>query len=280
MIIIVILVFVYVTCPNLHLGNSVVPFYARKDNKFPVVSNLNSVTIFLTSGLSNRIRTLLGFVQVCREKGLGLTVIWIPDATCNGTFLEYFKPIPGVTFINHKIEPVHYTGQTTIETIVSHYGLKQAKDLYCYLDLHDDLEKDVYNFVKSNQLDRCVGIHVRRSDYTGNLVGKILNGVNSDEDFCNYIKKYSAGQRFFLATDNRDTQEYYIRKYANRVHFYASIPRNDDLRKTTLRNAIIDIYLLSYCKNIKGTYKSSFSEFSRCLRKSRIYSDYYSLACK
>ena len=268
------------TCPNLHLGNSVVPFYARRDNQFPDISNLNSITIFLTSGLSNRIRTLLGFIQVCREKGLGLTVVWIPDATCNGEFLEYFKPIQNVSFVNHKIEPVHYTGQATIETIVSYYGIKQAKDLYYYLELLDNLKIEVNNFVQSNHLDKCVGIHVRRTDYTGNLIGKILNGDNSDEDFCDYIKKYSAGRQFFIATDNRDTQEYYIRKYANKVLFYASISRNDDLRKTTLENAIIDIYLLSYCKSIKGTHKSSFSDFARCLKKSRIYSDSYYISSK
>jgi hypothetical protein len=236
---------------------------------------MDSVTIFLTSGLSNRIRTLLGFIQVCRKKDLRLVVIWIPDATCNGEFLEYFKPIPGVTFVNHKIEPIHYTGQAMTETIVTHYGLKQEKDLYCYLTLHDDLEDAVQNFIQNNQLNKCVGIHVRRTDYTGNLIGKILNGTNADKDFCDYIQKYSANRQFFLATDNRDTQEYYIQKYSDRVRFYASIPRSDNLRKTTLKNAIIDIYLLSYCKSIKGTYKSSFSEFARCLRKSRIYSDSY-----
>lgn len=270
----------YITCPNLHLGNSVVPFYERKDNQFPIIPKTDNLTIFLTSGLSNRIRTLLGFLQVCKEHGKYLNVIWIPDATCNGGFLDYFKPINGIMFLDHKVEPVHYIGQSKTSVIVENYGLKQSTNLYSYLQLTDILEKKVQIFANTNKLPYCVGIHVRRTDYTGNLIGKILNGTNSDEGFCDYIKKYSKGKQFFVATDNRNSQEYYISKYGTRTRFYAPIPRNNDLRKTTLENAIIDIYLLSYCKSIKGTHKSSFSEFARCLKRSRIFSDPYYITSK
>jgi len=61
---ILIIIFIYKSCPNLHLNNTVAPFYLCNDSKFPIINNnLKSLTIFLTSGLSNRIRTLLGFFK-------------------------------------------------------------------------------------------------------------------------------------------------------------------------------------------------------------------------
>ena len=269
------MIFIYKSCPNLHLNNTVVPFYLRNDSKFPIINNnLKSLTIFLTSGLSNRIRTLLGFFQVCKLKGLKLKVIWIQDETCNGYFLDYFQPIKGITFVNYKQDPIHYTGQSTIKNILKYYDVKQEKDLYCFLKLIPPIEKKLHNFIKNNNIINCIGIHVRRTDYTGNIIGKILNGNNSDKDFCNYIEKYSNNKNVFLATDNRDTQDFYIKKYGKKISFYTLIDKNNNLRKTSLENAILDIYTLSYCKTIKGTHNSSFSDFAKCLKKSRFYLNY------
>jgi hypothetical protein len=212
----------------------------------------------------------LGFYQVAQLLGKQLQVIWIPDAACNGYFLDYFMPITGVIFTQQRTTSVHYIGQSIIETIGKFYGIKSDKNLYKNLVLHDALYNEVNAYVKKHQLTSCVGIHVRRTDYTGNLIGKILNGANADEEFFDYITRYSKGKSFYLATDNADTQKKYQKKYGNRVLFNSAIQHNNNLRKTSLKDAIIDIYVLSYCKSIKGTHNSSFSEFARCLKKARI----------
>lgn len=278
LVLLVVIVYSYITCPNLHLGNSVVPFYKRTDNKFPTInlgSKPDSISILLTSGLSNRIRTLLGFIHVCKHFKKELRVIWIKDETCNGNYLDYFKPIDGVEFIDSlksiSCDNIDYVGQSKTQTILDHYKIKDYKNNYYHIIPIESLQCVIDTFVDNNKIKECVGIHVRRTDYTGNLIGKVLNGSNSDKDFCDYIDKYSRGKDYFLATDNRGSQKYYINKYGSRTIIFSKIEENNSLRKTSLENAIIDIYVLSYCKSIKGTYNSSFTDFARLLKKSRNY---------
>lgn len=269
-IIITFLCIIYLICPNLHIENTVIPFYKRKDNMFPKIENLREITILCCSGLSNRVRTILGFLQVCDYYNKKLNVIWIEDNTCNGFFLDYFKPIRNVNFINKNVKS-NYEGQNTIENICSNYNIPfDKKILYGNIKLIDDLEYKIQTYINKYNIQNIIGIHVRRTDYTGNIIGKILNGSNPDEEFFNYIEKYS-NDKFFIATDNKETQDLYINKYKGRILFYSKIKITDNLRKTTLEDAIIDIYILSYNKKIKGTYNSSFTEFARCLKKSRYF---------
>ena len=266
-------IYIYITCPNLHLANSYVPFYKRQDCKFPIITKKSFLTVMLTSGLSNRVRTMLGFIHICKHFKKNLVVIWIKDEVCNGDYLDYFKPIEGVKFIQSKSlinnKDIDYTGQSNIDTILRNYGIQVFKNNYSLISPLDSLLDVINTFVIKNNIKECVGVHVRRTDYTGNFIGKILNGINSDKDFFKYIDMYSNGKKYFLATDNRETQEYYIKKYQDRTIFNSMIKKSKKLRKTDLESAIIDIYILSYCKSIKGTLNSSFTEFARLLKKSR-----------
>ena len=267
--IIAIFIYIYISCPNLHFGNTAIPLYKRRDFIYPNIDNLNTITIMPSSGLSNRLRTVLGYVNVINATNKHLLVIWLPDAQCNGYFLDYFLPIDNVTFTMKTQEKVDYTGQSSPEAIASYYRLTVPKSIYNILKLTPELESKIDNFVKKHNIKNCVGIHVRRTDLTGNLFNNFLNGSNPDEDFCRYINKNSHNQPFFLATDNPDTQQFYIKKYGNRVIFFSLLYHNNNLRKSSLENAIIDIYLLSYCRKIKGTNNSTFTEIAKFIRLSR-----------
>jgi hypothetical protein len=268
-VIILILIIIYITCPNLHLKNSIIPFYSRKDNSFPKINDSQKeITIFCSSGLSNRIRTILGFKAVCDKFNKKLNVIWISDNTCNGNFTDYFKGINNVKFFNTKIEPIDYLGQSSIKNILNFYFInKKEHELYSDIILKKHIKEKVDNFVEQYNIKNCIGIHVRRTDYTGNFIGKLLNGSNNDNDFFEYIDKYSKGNPFFIATDNKETQTIFKNKYGKRALFYSKIKDNNNLRKTSLENAIIDIFILSKCKKIKGTNKSSFTDFAINLKK-------------
>lgn len=271
-IVLILLIIIYITCPNLHLENSVIPFYKRKDNSFPKFNDSQKeIIIFCCSGLSNRIRTILGFKAVCDKFDKKLKVIWIPDNACNGNFTDYFENINNVEFFNNKIYPIDYTGQSSIKNIVNFYNINiKEYELYSHIKLKKNIQNKIDIFVKNNNIQNCIGIHVRRTDYTGNFIGKLLNGANNDSEFFDYIDKYSENNPFFIATDNRDTQILFKNKYGKRVLFYAKIKNTSNLRKTSLENAIIDIFILSKCKKIKGTNKSSFTDFAKNLKKSNL----------
>jgi len=261
----------YIKSPNLQSDNNSVPIYQRDLGFFPNIKDSKRVTILCTSGLSNRIRTILGFLQVCQHKKKKLTVIWPKDGACNGLFEDYFQPIKGVKIKSKTKSNIHFTGQSTIEEITEHYNVNQSKSLYCNIRLIPRIQQKINIFVNKHSLKNKVGIHVRRTDLTGTYTARILNGgTSTDKEFYKFIQRNAKNKEFFIATDNKLTQDKYKNKYKNTL-FYTSVKESNNLRKTTLEAAIIDIYLLSYCRKIKGTINSSFSDFSRELKKARQY---------
>ena len=65
---------------------------------------------------------------------------------------------------------------------------------------------------------------------------------------------------FFLSTDNRNTQELYLKKYPRNIIVYKKINKlKNSFRHTTLFDTGIDMCLLTYCNYIEGSFHSSFS---------------------
>jgi hypothetical protein len=237
---------------------------------------LNSITIACSSGLSNRIRTLLGFYYMCQQTNKQLTVMWPVDDVCNGYFLDYYEPLPNVTFImEYSNKNLYFIGEDKTESLLKNHGFIADKQLIFSLYSNIKLKKNIWNtiklFVNNNNIEDCIGLHIRRTDFTGNFINNLLNGSNPDNAFFDYIEKHSNGKRFFLACDNHETQKIYKLKYGPRAIFFQRIRNVNAIRQTCLETAIIDMYILSFCKKIKGTNNSSFSKTALLLKKSRKY---------
>ena len=58
----------------------------------------------------------------------------------------------------------------------------------------------------------------------------------------------------FLCTDNKETQDSFIKKYGDRL-----TNKNPSERQIDIETALIDILITSKCKYFKGTTGSSFS---------------------
>lgn len=274
------LVFVYVTCPNLQLQNSCVPFFMKEDSSFfkqnPVdvikkLTDSHSMTILCTSGLTNRIITMLSFYYICRLYNIKLNVIWIKDGACNGYFQDYFEDIENVTIHTEKIgSSIFFTGQCQFKYIVKFFGISYNHalllDMLRFIRLKRYMKDELQYFVNVHNITDRIGVHVRRTDFTGNFIGKLINGSNEDKEFYDFI----GNEKCFIATDNRATQLVYKKHFNDRIVWFRNIPYTTKLRKTSIKNAIIDLYLLSFCKKIKGTMNSRFSEFSKNLKKARV----------
>ena len=123
--------------------------------------------------------------------------MWIKDNTCNGNFLDYFKPIDNVNFIDFS-KRIDYKGQSTIENITSYYNIRYNKiRLYSNIRLNNINEIKIQEYIEKYNIKNLIGIHVRRTDYTGNFIGKLINGSNSDFEFFDYVEKYSKKNNFF-----------------------------------------------------------------------------------
>lgn len=104
--------------------------------------------------------------------------------------------------------------------------------------------------------DVTVAMHVRRADHdlainhspTGVFVELIEQEIGEDPE-----------ARFFLATDSPDVEKELKASFPGRISSYEkrSLDRND---REAIEDAVVDLYCLSRCRKLIGSYDSSFSE--------------------
>jgi hypothetical protein len=221
--------------------------------------------IFPIGGLCNRLRVIFSYFQYCKEINKKLIVVWKNDDKCNGFFLNYFKPVNGIKFIQYGLKKNEqaYMGR------IDYYGLREHpnnyKNIYNDLTLLDNLQKKVETI--KNKLNKYISIHIRRTDLNNMLVKFNLNFTDDTEfiDFINKNKNYN----LYIATDNRKTQDKYYKLFKDKIKIIKFIEESDKHRQTTLEQAIIDIFACIYSNKFKGTIGSSFSNLVKTIRKER-----------
>ncbi len=240
-------------------------------------------------GLCNRLSWLCGFYSYnraishkCHNKECICYIKWVPASACNGHFLEIFKLLPNSKFVKDDKEvPTNikrYAGQHSIPNIYSKIlkvdiiTPEVECEIFGLLRFNDEVRKISHEFVdKYFNKNNTIGLHVRRTDHIGLAKGR--GNYTNDEYFIkvieNEIKKDSAVV-FFLSTDNRNTQELYLKKYPTNVVVYKKIEKlENSFRHTSLFDTGIDMSILTYCKRVEGSFHSSFSRIAVMLNLNR-----------
>ena len=81
----------------------------------------------------------------------------------------------------------------------------------------------------------------------------------------NFIDKCPSTMKIYIATDNKDTQDIFINKYKDRIIIKKIVPSNE-LRQTSLQDAVVDIYICAGANYFLGSNGSSFSDLINNLR--------------
>ena len=205
-----------------------------------------------TAGLSNCLRVVFSYYHFTKKHNLDLIVIWKVTSACNGFFLDYFEEIDGITFyrnnsLNFKI---NYTGYDFHKKFNPY-----KKFIYQELKLKPSLiYKITTNLCK---IKSYISVHIRRTDHV--TLAKSKNLFTTDEDFIKFINENKKDKNIFIATDNNYTYKTFKNIYKKKIKLYyynTTLER----RKTTLREAIIDIYMCVLSDKFKGSGYSSFSD--------------------
>ena len=214
------------------------------------------ITIYPTGGLCNYLRVIFSYYEYAKSINSKLNVIWIKTDACPGYFLDYFEPIQNINFIN-KVK-------TSIKIDYKGCGTnKKFEPNYDKLKLKSYLKKIVFD--KLDILNKnYISVHIRRTDHIN--LAKKFNCYTSDEEFINFIDKTDNNKNIYIATDNEITYNKFKTKYKNRIKFNYHKTNNNSLRKTSLQDAIIDIYMCVYSNDFMGTKYSSFSNLIKELR--------------
>jgi len=209
-----------------------------------------------TGGLCNYLRVIFSYYEYARKNNSELNVIWIKSNACPGYFLDYFEPIPHVSF-NKQIDKdvkIDYNGCSI---------MKNFQPKYDKLKLKSYIEKIVFD--KLDILNKnYISVHIRRTDHI--RLAKYNNRYTDDEEFINFLDKSDNNKNIYIATDNEITYNKFKKKYQNRIKIDYHKTNNNSLRKTSLQDAIIDIYICVYSDDFMGSGWSSFSGLIKSLR--------------
>ena len=212
------------------------------------------ITIQPGGGLCNYLRCVFSYYEYARSINSELTVIWVQTRACPGYFLDYFEPIPYVNFKNSSENDVK----------IVYHGCSVAKNFkpkYDKLKLKPYLKKIIFD--KLDILNKnYISVHIRRTDHI--RLAKKNKRYTDDGEFINFIDK--SYKDVYIATDNKITYYKFKKKYPDRIKFDYHKTTNNSLRKTSLQDSIIDIYMCVYSDDFMGSGWSSFSGVIRRLR--------------
>jgi hypothetical protein len=202
-------------------------------------------------GLCNRLRVIFSYYEYAISINKPLIVLWIKSSDCNGYFLDYFEPIPNVTFLTTMTNDIYYEGCSKHPTFLPNYTCLKLSHFMKELILS-----------KKQIIDEYISVHVRRTDHTDLAIKK--NKYTKDADFFSFLDKYE--KNIYIATDNEETYTMFKQKYNNQIKLDYHKNNTNSLRHTSLQDAIIDIYMCVLSEHFMGSGHSSFSDLIKELR--------------
>jgi hypothetical protein len=118
----------------------------------------------------------------------------------------------------------------------------------------------------------CIAMHVRQGDAQNDARGEMSvdRSLKRHVDCAHHLGIHQGANNIFLATDNKETQDKFIKLYGDRL-ICNPIINNNNLRQTSIQDAVVDMYVCSYAKEFEGTIGSSFSDTINYLRKNNQY---------
>ena len=232
-------------------------------------------------------RSIVGAVSLAEILGSQLIVIWVRDESLNAKFSDLFED-----FSFHIIECKEKTLKYKLIWHIAKYIYKchfiyddwitnvaRGKEPTSWLPrlknrnimmvtCHDIIMSANYDIFKvNNQLvntltrdihidENTIGIHIRRKDNENSIIYSptylFVNRINEE-------LKVNPQTKFYLATDDPEEESLFVNEFGERIIVYKkrSLDRNTPI---AIQDALIDLYNLSRCKLILGSYYSSFSD--------------------
>jgi len=223
--------------------------------------NVLKVSMQPYSGLCNRLWVLFSYYNYAIKNNLKLQICWLTNSVCDAHFLDFFKPLINVEFINEDKQCDVYT----------HLWHKDYNPYYTYIYQDLELNDSMTDLIKTLNWwsSNYNAIHVRSTiDFINDLP---LRGLKNMEFsmFDGFIN--TSNLPCFLASDKHTTQQYFTLKYTN-LFYYNTIQLKDDIhnvRHTDIQHAIIDLVSCVKAKRFLGTPHSSFSATINTLRRNK-----------
>ncbi len=144
--------------------------------------------------------------------------------------------------------------------IIYEYGEFDFSIFKIKAELKEELNKVVQLF-NSN----TVGLHIRRTD---NVYSIKNSPIEAFIDKINKEIELNPDSKFYLATDDQNTEKFLLGKYGDKIIIYST--NKERSSKDGIKQALIDLYALSNTKLIFGSHGSTFSYMASLLGKAKL----------
>ena len=243
------------------------------------------------SGLCNRMGALDAGLALSKKLHQDLHVVWALDGEMPCRFDELFEPLPGIKTFSHlrhsrlrrELRRAYYyccfsiaLGPRTVERMLTaNYDFEKLGErrhiaILTYKPFYPSPEpflpfrpiRPLQKRIDRYQLGEMVGVHIRRTDH------QIAIERSPTARFIELMRQEIAARgdtRFFLATDSPEEEAEMQRLFPGRIvtHAKASLNRRDP---RAVQDAVVDLYCLSNCRKLIGSYISTFSETAWMIR--------------
>jgi hypothetical protein len=231
---------------------------------------------YKAGGLCNRLRVLASCLCLGYFWQIPVYMRWVPENTCKCFFEDIYQPVCETVeadtinrWLAEETSQTLYVTKMTLgaawlyvqylKTDVSRLAYDQKYlEIIRNIKLQPSLKTAIDHFMESNWHYPIIGVHVRRTDHNKSQY------ISSDERFLTTIEREAneGAPKFFLATDNGETQAKFKKRFGDRIITYSQEFYSQNLRQTSMQTAAIDLYLLANTQKIIGSYDSSFSEYA------------------
>jgi len=221
--------------------------YINKYQKY--YKNEPYITVFAKFGLCNKLQVVLSYLYKANLENKKLKIYWIIDDECPDIFSNLFQPIDNVEFVYVNADEDIYDYNTyqkeNQEYIFAGY--------YQYLKPLPEIQDVIDNYKKLLNSDvGYISCHIRKTDSLS------IYDHLQDKVYMDFIDQYDSKLKIYIATDNKDTQDIFKNVYGDRLVIKEIIPSNN-LRQTSLQDAVIDIYVCAGSTYFMGTNGSTFT---------------------
>jgi len=237
-----------------------------------------------SAGLGNRIKCMVSIIG--SSKDYKPQVYWPINNECGCSFDELFEKetifkeigrseLYGVE-VDAKYGDAYINKSWKIDNDSDidfmYHKLPQAKIdeiLECFADIYpkEDIIDAAWAFRNKyiDSFNRCevIGVHIRKGDFKGLQDGRYY--VSQESDFIERMKnllEVNPNYKFLLCTEDEETEEKFRSIFGSNAIIYFPKRFRGRTCPNAIKEAFVDILLLSECPIIIGTFLSTFTEIA------------------
>jgi len=250
------------------------------------------------AGLGNRMKCMVSTIKNARANGKMPLLYWPVNDLCGCTYDDLFKHKPFARELDEEeldelkstvddLE-INKTWKFTLSTSsdcsstssdclrdeepldfkFNKLTQKQRDEFVDYFkefeptqEIYDVIDVIYFKYADDFAAGNVIGVHIRKGDYKVSFDGR--QHISTEKGFQDKMKallEVNPDYKFLLCTEDKETEEEFEKLFGKDkiIYFHKRARGRGDV--AAMKEALIDLYLLSKCDIILGTFLSTFTE--------------------